>query len=356
MTTSPRLARFALALALLVLASILAGCGGGASSIAPATSPVGTATPGPSAGPSAAGTPRPTPIPVATGLPLGDRLVASISVASAPCALAVDSSSAWVTSNRTNVLERIDPATNAVVDRLTVDTGPCGIAIGSDGRIWIAALGAGTVVAVDPATLEITNRVEDVGPQLWDLKAGFDSIWVTDRNAKAVLRIDPATAEIQATIAVGSRPSGLAVMPEGVWVSDDIDGKVRRIDPATNAVAATTDIAGAPVWFADDGASSLLIAAQGAQAVVVLDPGSGAAGTSIGGWSQPLDGTVVGSQAWIPEGSGRRVGVVDLAGGATAEPVRYALDGAVNPFVAEPAFGDVWVLDFGGTVIWRIRP
>ena len=40
---------------------------------------------------------------------------------------------------------------------------------------------------------------------------------------------------------------------------------------------------------------------------------------------------------------------------ATAEVTHYALPGAINPFVAEPAFGDVRVLDFGATTIWRVR-
>jgi hypothetical protein len=46
-------------------------------------------------------------------------------------------------------------------------------------------------------------------------------------------------------------------------------------------------------------------------------------------------------------------------------PARYAASpsrqprgraaGAINPFVAETGFGDVWVLDDGGSTIWRIR-
>jgi streptogramin lyase len=143
-------------------------------------------------------------------------------------------------------------------------------------------------------------------------------------------------------------------MPDGVWVTDDADGKVRRIDPPTGAVVVTVDIGGAPSWFADDGDSHLVIAQRMAGIVVALDPTTGTKGVPIAGWSQPLDGTVFAGMAWIPEGTGRRVGVLDLA--VAGNPVRYALPGATNPFVAEPAFGDVWVLDFGGTTIWRIRP
>ncbi len=268
--------------------------------------------------------------------------------------MAADGTSVWVTSNATSELDRIDPATNTVVERITIDRGACGIAAGPDGRIWVAVLGVGSVVAVDPTTSKVTARLDDVGPQLWDLKAGFDSIWVVDRSAKVLLRIDPVTEKIRATIPVGPQPSGLAVMPDGIWVSDDIDGMVRRIDPATDKVVATADIDGTPSWFADDGASNLVIAERGAGKVVALDPTTGTQGSPVAGWNEPLDGTVLGGAAWIPEGSGRRLGVLDLA--AEGDVIRYTLPGAINPFVAEPGFGDVWVLDFGGTTIWRIRP
>jgi DNA-binding beta-propeller fold protein YncE len=339
-----------------LLAFLATACGGSAppASIGPSTTsvPVSTAA---EAGTPSATTALATPVPVPTGSPLGERLVATISVPAAPCAMAVDASSVWITGSATGELVRVDPLTNAVADKFAIGSGPCGIAVGPDGRIWVALLGAGSVVAADPATSKITARLDAVGPQLWDLKAGFGSIWVSDRNAHAVLRIDPKDATITATIPVGPQPSGLAVMAAGVWVSDDTDGMLRRIDPATNKVAATATAAGAPSWFADDGATHLLISERGGGNVLTVDPTTGALGDPLTGWNGPLDGTVLGGSAWIPEGGARRVGVVDLGAPGSAV-VRYALPGAINPFVAEPAFGDVWVLDYGGTSIWRIRP
>jgi YVTN family beta-propeller protein len=259
-----------------------------------------------------------------------------------------------VTSYGAGRLDRIDPATNAVADRVNVGGSPCGIAIGPDGRIWVANLGTSEVQAVDPATRAITGRIANVGPNIWDLKAGFGSVWVVDRSAGELLRVDPDKATVVASIPIGPMASGLAVMPQGIWVSDDRDGMLRRIDPATNAVVATVAVGGAPSWFADDGADHLAVAQRGGGKVIVVDPETGAARATSAGWAQPLDGTVLGSVAWVPETGARAVGLLDLASGS-AEPVRYALPGAVNPFVAEPGFGDVWVLDFGATTIWRIE-
>lgn len=344
---------------------LVAACGGsqptpGATTAAsgPATAPASQAAGSASPGASTSGTPRPTSVPAATATPLGDRLVATITVPQAPCAMDSDATSAWVSGSKDGVLVRIDPATNAVADTIQLGGFPCAVAVGPDGRIWVAILTTGAVVAVDPATKAVTGRIDGVGPALWDLKAGLGSIWVVDRTGKMVLRIDPSTTKVVASIPVGPQPSGLAVMPGGVWVSDDTDYALRRIDPATNEVAVTVKASGTPSWFSDDGASHLVVAEFGLGRVLTVDPTTGALGEPSIGWRDPLDGTVVGDAAWIPEGSRRRIGVIDLSGGggASAPVVRYALPGAVNPFVAEPAFGDVWVLDFSNTVIWRIRP
>lgn len=334
-----------------LLALALAACTGGS----PSSTTEASATIAPTAASSPPATQRPTTAPTPTEVPLGDRLVASITVPMAPCAMAVDAHAVWITGNATSELIRVDPVTNAVAAKAPLAGGPCGIAIGPDGRIWAALLGAGAVVAVDPPTMKVSARLDHVGPQLWDLKAGFGSIWVSDRSAHALLRIDPKDARIVATIPIGPQPSGIAVMTAGVWVSDDTDGKLRRIDPATNTIVTTVAAAGLPSWFADDAGSNLVVAERGLGKVQTVDPATGVLGDPSNGWKGPLDGTVVGGAAWIPEGDGRRIGVVGLGAGGS-EVVRYALPGAVNPFVAESGFGDVWVLDFGGTTIWRIRP
>lgn len=345
MTTPMRFPIFALA------ALWIAGCSGSS----PAASTVPITTSGPTAAASSAASHAPTAVPIPTDVPLGDRLVATIEVPLAPCAMAVDASSVWISGSATSELVRIDPKTNAVAGKVAIGGGPCGVAVGPDGRVWVALLGDGAVVAVDPKTMKITGRVDNVGPQLWDLKAGFGAIWVADRSGKALLRIDPKDATIIATIPIGPLPSGVAVVASGVWVSDDTDGKLRRIDPATNKVTTTLVAAGAPSWFADDHDANLVIAERGAGKVLAIDQAAGTLGAPSIGWNEPLDGTVVGGVAWIPEGSGRRVGVVSLTD-AGAAVIRYGLPGSINPFVAEPGFGDVWVLDFGGTKIWRIRP
>ncbi|MEO8462970.1 MAG: YncE family protein [Chloroflexota bacterium] len=268
--------------------------------------------------------------------------------------MASDETAVWITSFLTGQVDRIDPNTNTVVDRITVGGSPCGIAIGPDGRVWVAELTAGAILAIDPATKEITGRIDSVGPQLWDLKAGFGSIWAVDRDSDRLLRIDPTTATVTSSIKIGPNGSGLAIMSATVWVSDDTDGLIRRLDPTTNLFGAPLDIGGSPSWFADDGSRLLVVARRTSGSTLSVDPLTGALGADVDGWKQPLDGTIVEHSAWIPDGIAGTVVVMDLPTNTVGATV--ALPGAINPFVAERARGDVWVLDFGGVTIWRIHP
>lgn len=268
--------------------------------------------------------------------------------------MATTTDAVWITSNASGRIARIDPTTNLVTQNIAVGGGLCGIAVDEAGLIWVADLQAGIVDAVDPATGKVVHAIPKLGPQLWDLKAGFGSIWVVDRDGANVLRIDPKSGTISKAIGIGPQGSGLAILSDGVWVSDDADGKIRRIDPSTNTVVATVDIGLAPSWFADDGVDVLMVAQRTGGVVRVLDPITGEPGPPITGWAMPLDGTVVGHTAWIPDGSRSAVLTVDVATGAVTGD--YALPGGRNPFVAEFAFGDIWVLDFGSTKVWRIRP
>lgn len=286
--------------------------------------------------------------------PLGDRLVAKIDVDGQPCAIAFDATSGWVTSYGRGTVDRIDLATNGVAKRVTIGGTPCGIAVGPDGRIWVADLRGQRVVAIDPSTGRVTAEIGHLAADLWDLKVGFGAVWVVDRDHAVLLRIDPAKAAVAARIPIGPMGGGLAVTTDAIWVADASDGTIRRIDPETDAATVTATVDGGAIWFADDGATRLAVGGTPGGPVAILDPSTGAIRTTVTGWIAVRDGTVVGSTAWLPDGKAQAVRLLDLAAGRIT--TTYALPGAFNPFVAEPAAGDVFVLDFGGTTVWRIRP
>lgn len=122
---------------------------------------------------------------------------------------------------------------------------------------------------------------------------------------------------------------------------------------ASNAVKATVKLGRGPAWFAND-EDTLVVADRLDGSITPIDAATALAGASILGSKRPLDGTVHEGRAYIPDGAARTLVEVDLVAGRIALVDR--LEGARDPFVAEIAFGDVWVLDYGGQRIWRISP
>jgi hypothetical protein len=118
-------------------------------------------------------------------------------------------------------------------------------------------------------------------------------------------------------------------------------------------VTATTELRRGASWFANDD-RVLLVANRLDGSITPIDAADGSPGTPITRSKSPLDGTVGGERAYIPDGRAGTVVEVDLASLTIAGVV--GLEGARNPFVAELAFGDLWVLDYGGERLWRISP
>jgi DNA-binding beta-propeller fold protein YncE len=76
-----------------------------------------------------------------------------------------------------DVVLRIDPRTNRVVDRFPVDP-PSGLAFGH-GSVWATSAGHGTLSRIDPQTGEVVAKIE-VGRRAVDVAAdeGSGAVWV----------------------------------------------------------------------------------------------------------------------------------------------------------------------------------
>jgi YVTN family beta-propeller protein len=114
------------------------------------------------------------------------------------------------------------------------------------------------------------------------------------------------------TVPVGrDSPTWIEATNTAVWAASGPTNSVVRIDPATNRVVAVVAVGTFPV----DG---------------VVGP----------------DGFV-----WIPVQGDGTVARIDPATNRVAGTVKV---GKI-PFVARRAFGDMWISNFGGTDVWRIR-
>src|SRR6202041_390830 len=102
----------------------------------------------------------------------------------------------WVTGTRPYSLQRIDPATNAIVAKVRLSGEACaGLAFGF-GSVWVPICGHSPLLdRVDSKTNRITAvlPIATAGPEA-GITASSDSIWmVTDKDGTTLSRIDPAT-------------------------------------------------------------------------------------------------------------------------------------------------------------------
>ena len=84
----------------------------------------------------------------------------------------------YVDSYGSGVLHRIDPATNKVVKRVKIGSGPCGVVAGA-GALWAEDYYQNAILRVNPATMKVTNRIF-VGKKPWDVAYGFGSAWASN--------------------------------------------------------------------------------------------------------------------------------------------------------------------------------
>lgn len=167
-----------------------------------------------------------------------------------------------------DVVFRIDPRTNRVVDRIPVDP-PTGLAFGH-GSVWATSISYGTVSRIDPQTGEVVAKIR-VGRGAADIAADENSgaVWVAssylpkdfggydwpkyseDRN---LTRIDPETNHVveEIPIETHSRYGGgawnVAVGEGAVWVLSG-DGNLLKVDPATNEIAARISLGVVPTSY-----------------------------------------------------------------------------------------------------------
>jgi streptogramin lyase len=106
-----------------------------------------------------------------------------------------------------------------------------------------------------PAGPAHSDQTFRVGSAPYNVAYGFGSLWVSVEAA--LVRLDPATGAVQARVAVGGRPWGIAIAKSVVWVGNQFNETIAAVDPHTNAVARQIVLDGAaPVAVAVGGGAS----------------------------------------------------------------------------------------------------
>jgi YVTN family beta-propeller protein len=144
--------------------------------------------------------------------------------------LAYDGTDLWVLQVAPAALLRLDPRT--LVPRaapLALSQGRAlGLAVGG-GYVWATASTAGNVLRIDPTTRRVTPVHVGGFPVGITVFAG--SVWFVDRDRAEVDRFDARTLRpVGKRIRVGGAPERLARTGRYLFVGDSVQGTVTRID------------------------------------------------------------------------------------------------------------------------------
>ncbi len=129
----------------------------------------------------------------------------------------------------------------------------------SNGYIFIANTAAGTVEVVDGEHLRHLVTIPGCPEASGVLAAQDDAlIFAAARGAGKLLMIDAMSATVIRTVAVGSRPNGLAwdSLRKQLLVADVKDNTARLVDPQKGQVIATVSLPGRPRWAVSNWSAS----------------------------------------------------------------------------------------------------
>lgn len=136
-----------------------------------------------------------------------------------PTGVAVGEEGVWIANTLAHTVTRVDPQTGQVlIGSIAVD--PCApeqVAAGA-GYVWMTCRQQNLVVKIDPTTNTLVETIEvAAGPS--DIVATERAVWITSGAAGAVQQIDPGSDRVVKTIHIEGHPRGVIVMAGRVWVS-----------------------------------------------------------------------------------------------------------------------------------------
>ena len=205
----------------------------------------------------------------------GDVNEIQLAANSTPRGVAVGSDgNIWVTGGTSHTIARVTPAGEPTAFALTgalANGNPWGIAAGPDGNLWFTAPDNGLVGRITPQGGVTPITLPESGLRPRDIAAGPDgNMWFTELGGK-IGRVTMAGQVTLFTVPwANSEPRGITAGPEGssrLYFTDsgaDRVGAVFTTGQITSAVQLTTDslpsgiaVVDGAVWFAQSGVSKL---------------------------------------------------------------------------------------------------
>jgi streptogramin lyase len=173
--------------------------------------------------------------------PATNKVVAKISLSGEACSgLAFGFDSVWVPiCGKKASLARVDARTNKISFILpNGPAGPEGGITASDDSVWMVTDKNGTLSRIDPATNTVRQKISI---PLGSYNPLFSNgvVWITGFDSNVLVAVDASTGGVLASIPVGPKPRFLTAGGGSVWTLNQGDGTVSRVDMSTKKVGAT---------------------------------------------------------------------------------------------------------------------
>ena len=263
----------------------------------------------------------------------------AVLVGQTPDALAYGFGSLWVANSGEKTVQRINPKTHEVIQRIEVGSNPTAIAI-SERNVWVANGADGTVTEIDAATTGVVATIP-VGALPAAVAAGPKGIWVANSGDDNLSLIDIDSARVVKTgVSGGDGPDGLLVDGDSLWVVSSADRTLLHLDARTGLAVSGDAIpvdAGAGDLILTQG--SLWVANKSALSVTRVDPRSGRVLATIPVGDGPSSLAATRDAIWT---SNEYAGTVSRIDPATDRLVHTYAVGA-SPHGLAVAGRDLWV-------------
>jgi YVTN family beta-propeller protein len=244
--------------------------------------------------------------------PKANKLLEPVKVGKNPCSgLAAGFGSLWVPICGDQAITRIDLKTGKVTATfpLPVPDSEGGIATGA-GSVWMVTDKKGTLARIDPDNNKVVAEIQ-LPEGSFNVNFGEDAVWATSTTKNLLTRVDPNTNLVVESIPVGKTPRFFAIGEGAIWVLNQGDGSVSKVDVKTNKVTET-------IQTGASGEGGDISAGEGSVWITVFD--------------LPLTRIDVASNK-----------VVQQFTGEGGDAVRFGL-------------GSVWLCHLKGGKVWRFDP
>ena len=275
-------------------------------------------------------------------------------IPSAGNAMAVGFDSVWTMNLETRELARIHPGDNSVTETPIAGAvggfDQSGIAAG-EGAVWVPDSGRGMLYKIDPRTNQVVKKLPaDLPSRAKGIGAGGGSVWaITGASARALKRYSAETGIEEATVALPSLGTGIAVAFGSVWITGTGNDELYRVDPATNQIAATIELRSSPrmlaagedsIWVFNDGDGTVQrIDGKSGKVVATIETGTVGTGT--------ID--VGGGFVWVAT---HAVPIIKIDPRTNAVRGKFRIETSEYSSIRF-AFGSLWV---SGGAVRRIKP